>query len=78
MCPGNNYIAHGTPLKPSDNNCFLAITRYKLARKMENGYDPLCGKSLKERLQEVEVHIPNLQREESVNYRNFNRVNEVS
>ena len=45
---------------------------------MENGYDPLCGKSLKERLQEVEVHIPNLQREESVNYRNFNRVNEVS
>ena len=78
MCPGNNYIAHGTPLKPSDNNCFLAITRYKLARKMENGYDPLCEKSLKERLQEVEVCISNLQREESINYRNFKRINEVS
>lgn len=79
LCPGNNFIANGTPLKPSENNCTLAITRYKLAQKIQNGYDPLCGKTLKEKLSEINIGELDLHREESINYRNtIDRINEVS
>lgn len=79
LCPGNNYVANGTPLRPSENNCMLAITRYKLALKMQKGYDPLCGKKLEEKLAEVNIGNLDLHREESINYRNsIDRINEVS
>jgi radical SAM protein with 4Fe4S-binding SPASM domain len=48
LCPGNNYIAHGTPLKASENNCSIAKIRHNLAQKMMTGYDPLKDKSLEE------------------------------
>lgn len=69
MCPGNNYIAKGTPLRPSENNCSLAKVRYNLAVKMQGGYDPLHGKELIERLHEVKIDVQYLQRIESINYR---------
>lgn len=78
MCPGNNYIAHGTPLKASDNNCSIAKERYNLAIKMKDGYDPLQGKGLEERLNELDVTLSPLYRCDSVNYRNTYGVNEMS
>lgn len=78
MCAGNNYIANGTPLKPSENNCSIAKERYNLAQKMKEGNDPLHGKTLEERLGELTVEIPTLHRNYSNNYRNKNGVNEMS
>lgn len=69
LCPGNNYIEHGTPLKASEVNCFVAKVRYELAQKMMQGYDPLNGKSLRERLEELPSYIPiEIRREMSRNY----------
>ena len=49
LCAGTNYSEHGTPTKASENNCYIAKIRYNLAKKMINdNYDPLNGKSLKE------------------------------
>ena len=78
MCAGNNYIAHGTPLKPSDNNCYIAKERFELARKMQDGYDPLKHKTLEERLAELEIEIPQLQHLHSTNYRDKIRINGMS
>lgn len=58
LCPGNNFIEHGTPLKASEVNCYMAKTRYNLAQKMMNGYDPLNGKTLRERLSELPDFVP--------------------
>lgn len=58
LCPGNNFIEHGTPLKASEVNCYMAKTRYDLAQKMMNGYDPLNGKTLRERLAELPDYTP--------------------
>ena len=69
LCPGNNFIEHGTPLKASEVNCFMAKTRYELAQKMMEGYDPLNGKTLCERLAELPDYVPiKLKREMSLNY----------
>lgn len=78
MCAGNNYIAHGTPLKASENNCFIAKERYELHKRLQQGYDPLDGKSLSERLAEIKIDIPKLRRLDSVNYREETRINGVS
>ena len=68
LCPGNNFIEHGTPLKASEVNCFMAKTRYELAQKMMQGNDPLNGKTLRERLSELPDYIPiKIQREISLN-----------
>lgn len=68
LCPGNNYIEHGTPLKASEVNCFMAKTRYGLAQKMKQGYDPLNGKTLRERLAELPDYVPmKIQREMLLN-----------
>ena len=69
LCPGNNYIEHGTPLKASEVNCYMAKTRYNLAQKMMNGYDPLDGKSLREKLEELPDYVPmKIKKEMSLNY----------
>jgi radical SAM protein with 4Fe4S-binding SPASM domain len=68
LCPGNNFIEHGTPLKASEVNCSMAKARYNLAQKMMQGYDPLKGKSLHERLAELPDFVPmKIQREMSLN-----------
>ncbi len=69
LCPGNNFIEHGTPLKASEVNCYMAKARYELAQKMMKGYDPLNGKSLQERLDELSDYVPTtIKREMSHDY----------
>ncbi len=69
LCPGNNFIEHGTPLKASEVNCYIAKTRYNLAQKMMDGYDPLNGKTLRERLTELPDFTPiKIKKEMSLNY----------
>ena len=69
LCPGNNFIEHGTPTKASEVNCYIAKTRHELAQKMMKGYDPLQGKTLRNRLAELPDYIPtNIRRELSKNY----------
>lgn len=58
LCPGNNFIEHGTPLKAAEVNCFMAKVRFELAQKMMEGYDPLNGKTLKDRLAELPNYAP--------------------
>ncbi len=59
LCPGNNFVEYGTPLKASETNCHIAKIRFGLAQKMMNdGYDPLNGKNLKERLSELSDYTP--------------------
>lgn len=69
LCPGNNFVEHGTPLKAAEVNCYLAKNRYELAQKMKNGYEPLHGTSLLEKLNELEDYKPvEIKREMSQNY----------
>ena len=71
LCPGNNFIEHGTPVKASEVNCYMAKIRHRLANKMVLGYDPLNGKSLRERLAELPEYAPIIiKREMSNNYSN--------
>ena len=71
LCPGNNFIEHGTPLKASEVNCYMAKARYGLAHKLLNGIDPLKGENLRERLAELPDYIPiEIMREMSNNYSN--------
>ena len=68
LCPGNNFIEHGTPLKPAEVNCYVAKIRYELAQKLMKGYDPLNGKSFRERLAELPDFAPiEIKREMSLN-----------
>lgn len=68
LCPGNNFIEHGTPLKAAEVNCFMAKTRYELAQKMMQGYDPLHGMTLRERLTELPNYVPQkIRREMTLN-----------
>ena len=53
LCPGINYSSNGTPLKASENNCFLAKERYNLAIRLKNGEDPLEGKTLHEAIDDL-------------------------
>lgn len=69
LCPGNNFIEHGTPLKSSEVNCYVAKIRHELANKMKEGYDPLNGKTVRERLAELPDYVPvEFRREMSLDY----------
>lgn len=69
LCPGNNFIEHGTPLKASEVNCYMAKSRYELSQNLKQGNDPLQGKSLRERLAELPDYAPTtLKREMSQNF----------
>ena len=46
FCPGLNFTENGTPLKASENSCYVAKIRYNLAQRLLLGDDPLNGKSL--------------------------------
>lgn len=67
LCAGNNYSENGTPTKAGENNCYMAKVRHDLAKKMMQGYDPLLGKSLKERLAEMPKYKPTLLQRVSAN-----------
>ncbi|MBQ8485432.1 MAG: radical SAM protein [Bacteroidaceae bacterium] len=69
LCPGNNFHENGTPLKASENNCYMAKVRYELAQKMISGYDPIKGKALQDKLAELPDYVPKvLKREYSLNF----------
>ena len=53
MCPGLNFSQNGTPLKPSENNCFIAKTRFEVARMLKRGEDPLKGRTVERALAEL-------------------------
>lgn len=55
LCVGNGYIEHGTALKSPTVSCHMAELRYNLAKKLSEGSDPLDGKTIDERLNEIEV-----------------------
>lgn len=64
LCPGNNFIEHGTPLKASEINCTMAKTRYNLALKLKKGQDPLDGMTVIDRLSLLPDYTPiKIQRE---------------
>lgn len=69
LCPGNNFVEHGTPLKASEVNCHMAKSRYNLAQNLQQGNDPLNGKTLRARLAELPDYVQTaLKREMSRNY----------
>ena len=53
ICPGNNQVANGDPLIPSENNCTVAKIKRDFCQKRASGYDPLHGKTMEERLDEL-------------------------
>lgn len=55
LCAGNNFIEHGTPFKPSNVNCHIAEIRLGLIKKLEQGLDPLRGKSVEAALDEMDI-----------------------
>lgn len=55
LCVGNGYIENGTPLKSPQSSCHMAELRYNIAKKFTEGKDPLMGKSIDERLAEIDV-----------------------
>ena len=78
MCVGNNYIAHGNPLKASENNCFLAKERFHLSQRMQKGDDPLHGSNLIDALDNLKIELSELKSIPSVNYRNDAGINGMS
>lgn len=54
LCPGLNYNANGTPIEPSDCNCYIAKARYGVYEKLQRGIDPLNGRQLEEALSELD------------------------
>lgn len=64
LCVGNNFIEHGDYTKAAEFNCHIAKIRCNLAIKMQEGYDPLNGLTVQEKLEALPdyKHI-NLRRE---------------
>lgn len=73
LCPGNAFIECGSPLMPSLHNCHMAELRYRVARKITEGQDPLQGKSVEERLNDIDIpDIGTFSRKMARSYRNRN------
>ncbi|HBJ76319.1 MAG TPA: hypothetical protein DDY68_00115 [Porphyromonadaceae bacterium] len=71
LCPGLNFVANGSPLKPSENNCYIARMRNDVFRMLLSGEDPLDGKTLEEALSSLPEFSPcQLKRVPSVSYYN--------
>jgi hypothetical protein len=43
LCPGIAYSEHGDYHCASENCCYMAKVRHRLAQRMMEGYDPLNG-----------------------------------
>lgn len=63
ICPGNNQVANGNPVAPSENNCALAKIKLDFCLKRREGRDPLDGKTLEERLSGLDDYNDTLHRE---------------
>lgn len=69
LCPGLNFSKHGTPLKASENNCYVAKIRKELAQSIKNGLDPLGDRTIDEALEELPViEIKDIVRKKEKNY----------
>lgn len=55
LCIGNGFIEHGSLSEPPAGCCHLAELRYNLMRKLKEGKDPLEGKTVEDRLNEVDI-----------------------
>lgn len=62
LCPGLAYSEHGDYLCASENCCYMAKVRFKLAQKMMEGYDPLKGQEFVDALHALPIVKVNLQR----------------
>ena len=71
MCPGLNFAENGTPLKPAENNCYIAKLRYQLSEDLRNGRDPLQGASVETTLKGLgEEYSSTLRREMAAGHLN--------
>lgn len=71
LCPGNAFTEHGTPLKSPYISCHMAELRHALSEKLQKGEDPLMGKTIDERLAEINVpETVGFNRKMDKNYRN--------
>lgn len=72
LCPGNNFTEHGTPLKCSECNEFMAKARYTLAQKLQNGEAPLSETRIREQLirESKSSSFANIKRESSMDFSN--------
>jgi len=69
ICPGNNFVANGDPVVPSENNCAIAKYKFELSEKMNKGYKPLNGKTLEQCLTVFQTQEIIIEKRLSVNYR---------
>jgi len=59
LCPGSNYIETGSFAKPASYHCYWAKKTFDFIKKVkEEGYNPLQGKSLEERISEFPDYVP--------------------
>lgn len=58
FCVGNNYNEHGTIYKAGENGCYIAKARYNLALKINNGENPLGGKSIQDCIESMPDYVP--------------------
>lgn len=63
FCPGNNFNDKQEHLNGGENNCYIAKIRYNTVMRMQAGEDILQGKTIKERINELEVSDDVLQHE---------------
>lgn len=58
LCAGNNFSEHGIATKASENNCYMAKCRWRLAHDLMKGEDVLSGKSVRECLECFRNEVP--------------------
>lgn len=69
LCPGLNFTKTGSPLKASDNNCYVAKIRKDIADDLQLGNDPLQGKTIDEILNDLpDVVLPQIRKIESKSF----------
>ena len=69
FCPGLNFAKNGSPLKPSEDNCYFAKIRYKVYEMLKRGEDPLQGRTIDEALLALpEQRDIEVRKEQGTNY----------
>lgn len=58
LCPGLNFAEHGSLKKAAENNCYVAKVRYRLAKQLMEGHDPLDGRPLEAALKALPEAAP--------------------
>ena len=57
LCAGNNFNATGSVLKAGENNCYIAKVRHSLAMKIKENKDILNGKTIDEKIEELNTKV---------------------